>query len=173
MQLFPFKKLRSVPAILAVALVILAACTPTAAPPAAPTPDDNGGGALQPAPETAVPPQPQEGYPAAPLPSEPLAPGYPAQPPAIIPGQSAYPGEGVWILRPLGIQCEDETQPGYADLDETVETLTNAGITVLASEETYLMVAAMCGAPTSAHYRVQIDPADLDQALAMGWTRES
>jgi len=173
MQLFPFKKLRSVPAILAVALVILAACTPTAAPPAASTPDDNDGGALQPAPETAVPPQPQEGYPATPPLDAPAAPGYPAQQPAVTPGQSAYPGDGVWILRPLGIQCEDETQPGYADLDETVETLTRAGITVLASEVTNLMVTAVCGAPTSAHYRVQIDPADLDQALAMGWSRES
>lgn len=98
-------------------------------------------------------------------------PGYvgPPTPPAVDP----YPGGMVWIIRPVGTQCEDGTAPGYGDLREAVATLTAAGIRVAASEMTELMVAASCGSPTSAHYRVQISGEDLEDALSMGWQQET
>jgi hypothetical protein len=78
----------------------------------------------------------------------------------------------VWIIRPVGIQCEDGTALGYGDLGEAVATLTAAGLRVADSEVIELMVTTSCGSPTSAHYRVQINSDDLDSALSMGWTRE-
>jgi hypothetical protein len=79
----------------------------------------------------------------------------------------------IWIIRPVGIQCEEGTAPGYGDLRESVATLTAAGIRVVNSQMTELMVAASCGSPTSAHFLVQIDAEDLDKALSMGWAKES
>jgi hypothetical protein len=78
----------------------------------------------------------------------------------------------IWIIRPVGIQCEEGTAPGYGDLRESVATLTAAGIRVVDSEMTELMVTTSCGSPTSAHYRVQIDFEDLEDALSMGWQEE-
>lgn len=129
--------------------------------------------------------------PAAPVPviptAEPLPEGYPSANPALLvtptyppdyPGPPAamatldpYPGGMVWITRPVGIQCEDGTDIGYGDLGEAAATLTAAGLRVRNSEMTELMVATVCGSPTSAHYRVQINIEDLDTALSMGWDR--
>ena len=52
------------------------------------------------------------------------------------------------------------------------QRLSAAGLRVADSEMLELMVAAACGSPTSAHFRVQIDVEDLDSALSMGWDRE-
>jgi hypothetical protein len=89
-----------------------------------------------------------------------------------LPTVDPYPGGIIWIIRPVGTQCEDGTTLGYGDLRESVATLTAAGLRVVDSEMVELMVTTACGSPTSAHYRVQIDIEDLDSALSMGWDRE-
>lgn len=112
-----------------------------------------------PAPEIVAPPTPT------------FNPDYPA-PPTLAPTVDPYPGGLVWIIRPVGIQCEEGTSPGYGDLRETTSTLTAAGVTVAGAEMAELMVAASCGSPTSAHFRVQIAAENLQTALSMGWTQE-
>ncbi len=56
-------------------------------------------------------------------------PGYPP-PPTSPPPTDPYPGGLVWIIRPVGVQCEDGTAEGYGDLSESVATLTAAGLQV-------------------------------------------
>jgi hypothetical protein len=119
---------------------------------------------------TAVPaeyPAPEVSGPATPT----LDPNYPA-PPTPAPTVDPYPGGVVWIIRPVGVQCEEGTAPGYNDLREATSTLTAAGVAVAQSEMTELMVTDVCGSPTSAHFRVQIAAGDLQTALSMGWTQE-
>jgi hypothetical protein len=98
-------------------------------------------------------------------------PDYPA-PPTFAPTVEPYPGGLVWIIRPVGIQCEEGTTPGYGDLREATSTLTAAGVKVAQSEMTELIVTDVCGSPTSAHFRVQIAADNLQTALSMGWTQE-
>ena len=98
-------------------------------------------------------------------------PGYP--PPATFPPTvDPYPGGMVWILRPVGVQCEEGTTPGYGDLRESVATLAAAGLQVEDSEMVALMVPTACGSPTSEHFRIKIHVDELDTAQSMGWTRE-
>jgi hypothetical protein len=113
-----------------------------------------------------------------PPPEEVLPPGtptlrsdYPA-PPTLPATVDPYPGGLVWIIRPVGIQCEEGTAPGYGDLREATSTVTAAGIKVADSEMTELMVTTSCGSPTSAHFRLQIAADDLDAGLSLGWTQE-
>lgn len=101
-----------------------------------------------------------------------LAADYPA-PPALLPTVDPYPGGLVWVIRPVGIQCEEGTVPGYADLREATATMTAAGIRVNEAQMTELIVPAVCGSPTSAHFRLQIDAGDLPTAMSLGWTAES
>lgn len=154
-------------------LILLAACGP-AAPEAAPSPGPDLRPPLQEA-ATSTPAALPENYPppaVAPLPTATLPADYPA-PPTMAPTVDPYPGGMVWVIRPVGIQCEEGTAPGYTDLRETVATMTAAGINVIDSQMTDMMVTAVCGAPTSAHFRLQIDAADLQTAESMGWNRES
>lgn len=152
------------------ALVLLSGCGPSEpeGPPPLPTPPglDEAPGA----PSTTVPAE----YPAAEVvaPAVPTRdPDYPA-PPTFAPTVDPYPGGLVWVIRPVGIQCEEGTMPGYGDLREATSTLTAAGVAVARSEMTELAVTAVCGSPTSAHYRVQIAADDLQTALSMEWSRE-
>lgn len=112
-----------------------------------------------PVPEIVAPPTPT------------FSPDYPA-PPTLAPTVDPYPGGLVWIIRPVGIQCEEGASPGYGDLRETTSTLTAAGVTVAGAEMAELMVATSCGSPTSAHFRVQIAAEDLQTSLSMDWTQE-
>lgn len=169
-------------------ILLITACGP-AAPSETPPPDSDRGDTLEVAPEetavpqeiaapTITPPPPPESYPAPPPPpanseSYPAAPAaLPPAPPAGYP--DAYPGaEGlVWILRPVGEQCAEADQNSYADLQEAVAALTAAGLTVGEAEMTELMVCSACGCPTSAHYRVQVDAADVPTAVSLGWEQE-
>ena len=111
-----------------------------------PPPDENGG---YPAPDDS------SGYPALPAP---------------LPTADPYPGGVVWIIRPVGRQCEEGRE--FEDLATAVASLEENGISVLEAEETELLVCQSCDCPTSLHYRVQIDPADLVQATRLGWLRE-
>ncbi len=136
------------------------------------------GPALEPAPNDPLAPtaEPLPGDYPPPQPVLPATPTYPPDypgPPTPEPTIDPYPGGMVWIMRPVGIQCEDGTALGYGDLNEAVATLTAAGIRVSDSEMTELMVAASCGSPTSAHFHVQIDVEDLDDALNLGWAKSS
>ena len=143
--------------------------TPSAAPS-----DGDTGPVLQPAATAPALPTAEplpENYP-APAPIQPTyPPDYPA-PPTSMPTVDPYPGGMIWIIRPVGIQCEDGTALGYGDLRESIATLTAAGLRVIDSEIIELMVTTSCGSPTSAHYRIQINADDLDNALSMGWDRE-
>ncbi|MFL7837516.1 MAG: hypothetical protein ACK2T4_09065 [Candidatus Promineifilaceae bacterium] len=121
----------------------------------------------RPTPVPQVYPAPEAVEPAAPT----LDPDYPA-PPTDVPTVDPYPGGLAWVIRPVGIQCEDGTAPGYGDLREATSTLTAAGVKVAQSEMTELVVTDVCGAPTSAHFRVQIAASDLQTVLSLGWTQE-
>lgn len=94
-------------------------------------------------------------------------------PPTAIPVDNSYPGGMIWIVRPIGIQCEEGAAPGYGDLNEAVATVTAAGITVSDSEMIEMAVATICGAATSTHYRLQIQPEDLGLAMSLGWEKGS
>lgn len=123
---------------------------------------------------TLTPPSLPQGYPPAEesAPENPQNdPDYPG-PPTPQPTIDPYPGGLIWILRPVGIQCEDGTEEGYRDLQEAVATLIGAGVTVSKAEMTEMMVTAVCGAPTSEHYLVQISSDDLELALSMGWKQQ-
>ncbi len=158
----------------AAALVLLSACGPASGqepavgPETAPTV-----AAVEEAPlstPTTVP----AGYPAPELvapPAPTLDPDYPA-PPTLPPTVDPYPGGLVWVIKPVGIQCEEGTLPGYGDLRETTSTMTAAGINVAGAEMTERMVTTSCSSPTSAHFRIQIAAEDLQTALSMGWTQE-
>lgn len=143
-------------------ILILAAC---AAPAATPTPMVGA-----PAPNTAVPGYPP---PTSAVPESPTRPAdYPA-PPTIPPPADPYPGGLVWVIRSVGVQCEEGTAPGYGDLREAAATMTAAGVRVKEAQMTEMMVTAVCGSPTSAHFRLQIDANDLQTAESLGWTPES
>lgn len=151
---------------------ILGACGPAAAP-TAPTTAPTEGPALEEA-GTLTPTALPQGYPPpapAPAATSALPADYPA-PPTMMPTADPYPGGLVWVLRPVGIQCEEGTAPGYGDLREAQATMTAAGITVVEAQMTDLMVTAVCGSPTSAHYRLQISAEDLQTAVSMGWSQE-
>jgi hypothetical protein len=153
-----------------VAMVLMSGCgaSDADAPEAIPTlsgADEAPAG--EPSAEPAVYPAPEDVKPPTPT----LDPNYPA-PPTFAPTDEPYPGGLVWIIRPVGIQCEESTAPGYGDLREATSTLAAAGVAVAQSEMTELMVINACGSPTSAHYRVQIAAGDLQTALSMDWTQE-
>lgn len=120
---------------------------------------------------------------------------YPSQPEAVTlpedyPGfaEDAYPTEEdvtetepaaeedmemIWVLRPMGIQCEDsgrgDPQKG---IQGAVEELAAAGVSAERWEVTEMMVTAVCGSPTSAHYRASIALNDLSIATTLGWVAE-
>lgn len=117
------------------------------------------------APTTAAYPDPAEEA------AAPTSDAYPV-PPSPVPTIDPYPGGLIWIIRPVGIQCEPESPVGYGTLNEAVATLYSAGISVLTSETVELPVTTACGSPTSEHYRVQIGADHLPAAEEMGWVAE-
>lgn len=154
-------------------ILALAACGPASTtpsapavensdPPARPTPTnlpDTGGNEMP------------AGYPPPPT-TPPLPEGYPA--PVVAPTYDPYPapGDTVWMLHPVGIQCQDAAKSKYQNEQEAISALTAAGITVQQMTTTELMVCSACDCPTSAHYRAEINAADMNKATALGWTLE-
>ncbi len=119
--------------------------------------------------------EPYPGALAIPPTATPYPPGYPA--PQTIPTPDPYPGgkteTTVWIVFPVGIQCEDADDGiKYKSEKEAEAGLTAAGIQVRQVTTTELMVCAACGCPTSAHYRAEINEADLNKANALEWVQE-
>ena len=124
--------------------------------------------ATEPAPQPDAP----EAYPSQPT-AVPLTEGYPA-PAAPIATIDPYPEaiDGfIWMLLPVGVQCEDDTST-YNDLQDAVAGLTAVSVQTNQTEITELMVCSACGCPTSAHYRVQVSVDDVNAAQALGWKRE-
>ena len=86
---------------------------------------------------------------------------------------AAYPAdEPVWIVRPRGEQCADESSFEYASLRDAVSALEEAGVTVLSSESVEFMVCQACGCPTSEHYRIEILGEDVETIRSLGWRTE-
>ena len=142
----------------------------TEAPPAAPTASEaTGTPAAAPAtPEATADPA---SYPAEPTASPPES-GYPP-PSEESPPSAAYPAdEPVWVVRPRGEQCADESTFEYTSLREAVSALEDAGVNVLSSETVNLMVCEACGCPTSEHYRVEISGEDVPSVRSLGWRTE-
>ena len=94
---------------------------------------------------------------------------YPA--PQIIRTIDPYPAESstVWVVHPVGIQCEDTATAKYQSEQDVQAGLTAAGITVYDVTTTELMVCSACGCPTSIHYRVEMSASDLNKAISLGW----
>lgn len=168
-------------------LAVVTACGGSAAqneratPSLAPT--QTPGGVLDAAPQpesTAVDPPTavDEPYPAEAAQPQPpatatLRADYPVEPTATFePTPDPYPNGLIWINRPVGIQCEDGTTPGYSNLGEAVGTMRSAGVQIVESEEVNLAVPAACGGPTSEHYRLLISVDDAPVADSMGWNLE-
>lgn len=159
---------------------LLSACGGQTTPEAVPTvpANNDSGDALQTAPDakptaTAVPidqntDEALEAYPAEPLPA---ATALPADYPAPLPTQDAYPGGLAWVQHPIGVQCEEGTLPGYETLEDAQATLTTAGIRVKEAEVIDIPMVQQCGQPSSVHYRLQIPAEDLQTALSLGWTQ--
>ena len=119
-------------------------------------------------PETAVPEETTEAYPVeAVLPATAVPDSYPppTQPASPV---SAYPAaEGtVWVARPVGVQCEP---PDYADIHEAIADLTAIGVEVLDQGTFEVVVLAVCGAGTSAHFRVLVAAEDVEDTAVLGW----
>jgi hypothetical protein len=95
--------------------------------------------------------------------------GYPAQP--TVP-PAGYPAEGAeaWLVLPAGEQCVESL--AYPTSDSAVADLEAAGVTILAVEETELLVCEACGCPTATHYRVLLSGDDIATAVSLGWRPE-
>jgi hypothetical protein len=95
--------------------------------------------------------------------------GYPAQP--TVP-PAGYPAEDAeaWLVLPAGEQCVESL--AYPTSDSAVADLEAAGVTILAVEETELLVCEACGCPTAAHYRVLLSGDDIATAVSLGWRPE-
>ncbi len=79
-----------------------------------------------------------------------------------------YPAsaETVWVMIPMGIQCEDSQ---FATLADAVTSLRSAGIIVYQSSVENMMVCQSCSCPTSEHYRAEIAVDYLKTAVNLGW----
>jgi hypothetical protein len=127
---------------------IIAACNGDGAEeetPARPTPTTEG-----------INPTPPGGYP--PEPTEPVTSGYPAE------------VTEAWMVIPAGKQCAESL--AYPSAESAVAVLEQAGVTILAVEETELVVCEACDCPTSAHYRVLLAAEDFPAAMSLGWRPE-
>ncbi len=165
-----------------IGVILLAACGPAANTNESVEPNTPSELPAQPANDdkpTLTPPPLPDSYP-APATSQSTSEqtdGYPGPPPAApaadaYPGAYPAPGEFVWMIRPLGEQCAEPNPNNPTDLTEAVASLTAAGITTGKAEMIELMVCSACGCPTSAHFRIQIDAADVKAAESLDWIRE-
>lgn len=171
---------RLIPILTCLLLIFLVACNPgvpeedpTTEPSERSTParDDTSD-----TPEAPVATDRPVGYPSpTPLREPTRPPGYPE--PEVYPTLTPkYPAaedaRGVWILRPLGVQCTDPSTYEFATIDDAVAALEAAGVEVLESEMVSLAVCESCDCPTSQHFRALIDPEDLATAVSEGWEPE-
>jgi hypothetical protein len=111
-------------------------------------------------------------YPGLPPTTVPFPEDYPS--PQELPNIDPYPADAntVWVLIPVGVQCEDAAAGKYRSEQDAKAGLTAAGIIVHDVTTTKLMVCSACGCPTSAHYRAEINETDLDKAISLEWKPE-
>lgn len=127
---------------------------------------ESGRPAEYPGPADPAGPRPEDGYP-APVSTLPAA-SYPEPPEPQLP-VGAYPANTVWVIHPLGQQCQD---PLFENERAATRVLAEAGVTVLSAETVDLNVCQACDCPTSAHIRVLIDEKDVPVVEAMDWQVE-
>ena len=97
---------------------------------------------------------------------------YPAEPASQL-NLPPYPATGtIWILRPLGQQCQPAAEFEYATVEDAILALNDAGITVYRAEQVLRPVCEACDCPSSEHYRLNIDESNLAQAQELGWELE-
>lgn len=154
-------------------LLLLAACgSPSPVPeetPAVEEEEREGLATVAPVPTRELPTATPESYPMQPTTPSRAQEGYPEAPPP----PTAYPVDmRIWVLRPLGTQCEESDSYQFATIEEAVASLTDAGVEVFDSEMTSLVVCESCNCPTSEHFRVQILRSDLYGAQVRGWAQE-
>lgn len=89
----------------------------------------------------------------------------PTQSPPVVEGYPAEEGT-IWVARPVGVQCEPAE---YADIHEASADLMAIGVDVLAQETFEMNVLAVCGGPTSAHFRVLVAAEDVEDTAVLGW----
>ena len=119
-------------------------------------------------PATAVPQDSPAAYPVEEvLPATAVPESYP---PPTQPALSTEPypvQEGtVWVARPVGLQCETAE---YTDIQEAVADLKAIGVDVLDQGTFEMNVLAVCGGPTSAHFRVLVTAEDVEDTAVLGW----
>lgn len=158
--------------------LIITACSASISTETRPAiPAENTSQAPRPTPTTdnqpTQPTQPGVPYPGLPPTVIPHPEGYPAAPQQI-PAPNPYPADTatVWVLHPVGVQCEGAAESKYKDEQDVIAGLTATGITTHDVTTTELMVCTACGCPTSVHYRAEINAADLNKALSLGWESE-
>lgn len=102
------------------------------------------------------------------VPPTPTVEAYPPSTENLVPGEYPAPSDKttLWLVQAKGQQCET---PKYESLEAAVKELTAAGVTVLDSKEVAVTVTTSCESPTSEHYWVQIDVANLVIAQNNGW----
>src|SRR5690606_19136967 len=136
-------------------LIFLVACTPSR-PDEDPTTEPSQRGTPVPDATSDTPSDPAatdrpDDYPVPTPLQEPTRPeGYPE--PEVFPTLTPkYPASedarGVWVLRPLGVQCTEPSTYEFATIDDAVAALEEAGVEVLESEMVSLAVCESCDCP--------------------------
>ncbi|WP_321285374.1 hypothetical protein [uncultured Sunxiuqinia sp.] len=72
----------------------------------------------------------------------------------------------MWVYHPAGIQCE---KAYYNNITEAVDDMRSHDIEVFDSFKFSVMVATVCGNPSSDRFATQIRWGDLDRARREGW----
>lgn len=110
---------------------------------------------------------PAEGYPLIAVTAVPS--DYPVIDYSSLPTRNPYPapGEYIWVVVPMGEQCEDTMT--YPTMQDANLVLLGNGIATFDWRIEELMVCTACGCPTSTQYLMQIPATDLAAAEALGW----
>ena len=120
-------------------------------------------------PATAVPEQSPESYPVEEgLPATAVPDSYPLPTKPELSAEPSYPAqEGtIWVARPVGVQCETAE---YTDIQDAIADLKAIGVEVLDQGTFQMNVVAVCGAATSAHFRVLVAAEDVADTAVLGW----
>ena len=108
-----------------------------------------------------------EEYPVAPVLATAVPVAYPIVTVAPAPKEPYPVQEGtLWVMRPVGVQCETAE---YADIQAAIADLKAIGVDVLDQGTFEMMVTAVCGSPTSAHFRVLVAVEDVADTAVLGW----
>lgn len=93
--------------------------------------------------------------------------GYPEPEDSLPPAPYPADRQTIWVVKPAGEQCAESLD--YATEQDAVASLEAAAIETLSAKTVEFMVTSSCGSPTSTHYAVEINAADLATAEALDW----